>query len=259
MPFQLDDEVAAGLIWLVGATAGGPPILYVHGGGIITGDLVAYNEIIKRYVSRTSVPFLLPEYRLAPEFMAPTPVTDCYTALTYLVANASELGIDPRRIGLMGDCAGGGIATSLAHYVKPKGGPGICKQIFLYPMLDDRNLVPDPLLVPYAVWSYEDNATGWRALLGHYHETDPVISPVHAAGCMEVPDARSLPDTYIDVDELDTFRDECLEYARKLGKAGVSCEAHVVPGEVHLSELLAPEKKLAKTILAWRDEVIASI
>lgn len=205
------------------------------------------------------MPFLSPEYRLAPECNAPIPVTDCHAALTHLVAHASEWGVDPRRIGLMGDSAGGGIAASLAHYIKLKGGPAVCKQILLYPMLDDTNLVPDPLLVPYIQWSYDDNATGWRALLGQDHETNPDISPIYAASRMEVADARGLPDTYIDVGELDIFRDECLEYARKLGKAGVSCELHVVPGAVHISELLAPDSKLAKKILAWRDEVIASI
>src|SRR5205085_3828972 len=73
----------------------GSAILYIPGGGMICSGVEIYDVPISRYVSATGVPFLSVEYRRAPEFAAPTPVTDCYTGLQWLVANAPELGVDP--------------------------------------------------------------------------------------------------------------------------------------------------------------------
>nr|POE88398.1 carboxylesterase nlhh [Quercus suber] len=195
--------------------APGSAILYAHGGGMISLQLENYDKALKRYVAMTGVPFLAVEYRLAPEVQAPIPVTDTYAGLQYLVAHAAELGVDPSRIGIMGDSAGGGIAASLAHYAKSKGGPALKKQILIYPMLDDRNVVPDPQLEPFLVWTVDDNKTGWGALLGD-RVGGPNVPPTDAAGRMTVEDAVGLPPAYIDVGELDLFRDEGLEYARKV-------------------------------------------
>jgi acetyl esterase/lipase len=176
----------------------GSAILYAHGGGMICLNIGVYDQGIKRYVSRTGVPFLLVEYRLAPEVRYPVPVTDTYAGLQWLVEHASELGVDTSRIAIMGDSAGGGITASLAHHIKAQGGPAVKKQILVYPMLDDRNVVPDQFLASMATWGYDDNKTGWGALLGEKMGTDdvPVIA---AAGRMTVKDAAGLPPAYIDV------------------------------------------------------------
>lgn len=176
----------------------GSAVLYAHGGGYIAIKLEQYDAVVKRYVSRTGVPFLSVEYRLAPEVKAPVPVTDVYAGLKYLVSNAVELGVDPQRIAIMGDSAGGGITASLAHYIKLKGGPAVKKQILIYPMLDDRNMETDDNIAPYATWTRDDNETGWTAVLGDKRGKDDV-DPIEAAGRMTVADARGLPPTYIDV------------------------------------------------------------
>lgn len=148
------------------ASAPGPAILYTHGGGMIAASVPIYDSIVEKYVSRSGVPFLSVDYRLAPEHPAPVPVTDSYAGLQYLHDHASELNVDPKRIAIMGDSGGGGVAASLAHYAKMKNGPSISKQILIYPMLDDRNTIVDQEIAPYAVWSWDDNKTGWGALLG---------------------------------------------------------------------------------------------
>ncbi len=127
---------------------------------MILSNVSLYDGPVARYVSATGVPFLSVEYRYAPEFPAPTPVTDCYAGLRWLAANATELGIDPTRIAIMGDSGGGGVAASLAIHARYQGGWAIAKQVLIYPMLDDRNTTPDPDLVEFAVWTYDDNATG---------------------------------------------------------------------------------------------------
>lgn len=181
-----------------GASQPSSAVLYAHGGGMICLNTGHYEPSVARYVSRTGVPFMMAEYRLAPEVRAPVPVTDMYAGLKYLVEHASELGVDPSRIAIMGDSAGGGISASLAHYIKQKGGPAVKKQILVYPMLDDRNVKEDPNLAGLATWSYDDNKTGWGALLGDKMGTDKV-QPIEAAGRATVKDCEGLPPTYMDV------------------------------------------------------------
>jgi len=177
-----------------------------------------YDSAIKRYVKTTGVPFLVIEYRLAPEFKAPIQVTDTYAELEYLVSHAKELGIDPHRIALVGDSGGGAIAASLAHYITRNKGPPVCKQILIYPMLDDRTTTTPENIAPFASWDGDVNKTAWTAVLGEDRVGGGDIQPTEAAARMTIEDAQGLPPAYIDVGELDLFRDESLEYARKLGR-----------------------------------------
>lgn len=187
----------------------GSAVAYAHGGGYIALTIDQYDEIVKRYVTRTGVPFMLIDYRLSPEVKAPTHVTDVYAGLKYLVDHASDLGVDPQRVAIMGDSAGGGITASLAHYIKLKGGPAVKKQILIYPMLDDRNLETDANIAPFATWTRDDNETGWKAVLGDKMGKDDV-TPVEAAGRTTVDDAKGLPPCYLDV-SLKSACHYCLE------------------------------------------------
>lgn len=118
--------------------------------------------------------------------------------------------------------------------------------LLVYPMLDDRNTVPDPLLAPTATWTYEQNATGWGCLLGEPAGDGDVpgyAAPTRAAG---------LPATYIDVGGLDIFRDEDLTFAARLARAGVEVEFHLYPGVPHLFEDFAPEAGVTQRAMAAR-------
>ena len=89
-------------------------VLYLHGGGMIVGSVPIFDGPVSRYVARTGVSMLSLEYRLAPEHPCPTPVEDAYAGLVWLVGHAAELGVDPGRIAVMGDSAGGGRAAGVA-------------------------------------------------------------------------------------------------------------------------------------------------
>ena len=117
---------------------------------MILSNIGLYDGIVARYVSASDVPMLSVEYRYAPEYPGLTPVEDSYVALRWLSDHAAELGVDPGRIAVMGDSAGGGIAAGLALLARDRGGPSLAQQILIYPMLDDRTAVPDPELVPFA-------------------------------------------------------------------------------------------------------------
>jgi len=228
----------------------GSGIFYIHGGGMILGSVDAYHGFVADYVSHSGVPFLAVEYRLAPEHPHPTPVEDCYSGLQWFAEHARELGVDPTRIAVMGDSAGGGLAAATALLARDCGGPVLKKQILLYPMLDDRTTQPDPEIGSVLTWTYDDNITGWKALLGASAGT-PEVSPYAAPARAKV--LSKLPPAYIEVGALDLFRDEDIEYARRLFQAGVDTELHVRPGAPHAFEAFAPDADVTKH--AWADRL----
>ena len=235
----------------------GSAVLYFHGGGFIVSLLPVYDGIMRAYTKATGVPMLLVDYRVAPEHPHPTPVEDCYAALCWLADHAIELGVDPKRVGVMGESAGGGLAAGVALMARDRGGPAVAQQMLIYAMLDDRTVGPDPQLPPeYLVFTYDDNRTGWGALVGpalHGEEVSPYAAPARAS------DLSGLPETYIDVGDLDILRDENIEYARRLMAAGVPTELHVLPGLPHGFDLVAPEATVTKRVIANRLRRLTSL
>jgi hypothetical protein len=163
---------------------------------------------------------------VAPEYPGAIPVEDCYAGLRWLADHAERLGVDPKRLAVMGDSGGGGLAAGLAILARDRG-ISLARQILIYPMLDDRNVTPDPELEPTAMWTYADNVTAWDAVLGEERGADSVSASIAAA---RIADAAGLPPAYLEVGELDIFRDECLAYAQLLLQAGVSTEFHLHRG-----------------------------
>ena len=170
-------------------------------------------------------------------------------ALCWLSENASTLGVDPARLAVMGDSAGGGLAAGVCLMARDRGGPAVAQQLLIYPMLDDRAATPDPQLLPFLTWTYDDNLTGWGALLGDSVGSDAVS---RYAAPARADDLAGLPDTYIDVGDLDIFRNEDVTYARRLAEAGVPTELHVYPGCPHAFEALAPGADVSRRVIADR-------
>lgn len=233
--------------------ATGSALLYLHGGGMILGlDHVgaAYDGMVRAYVAASGVPALVVDYRVAPEHPDPTPVEDCYAALQWLAETAGTLGVDPARIAVGGDSAGGGLAAGVALLARDRSGPSIALQLLIYPMLDDRTTEPDPQLPPeLLIWSYDDNITGWSALLGD-RTGGPEVSPYAAPA--RATDLTGLPPTYLDTGDLDIFRDEDVEYARRLAAAGVPTELHVHPGCPHGFDAFAFDTSVSRQAMADR-------
>jgi len=231
------------------ATGGsGPAAVYLHGGGMIAGSVARFDRTIAGYVAGSGVPMLAVDYRRAPEHPHPTPVEDGYAGLAWLAAHADKLDVDPARIAVMGDSAGGGLAAGAALLARDRGLP-VAKQILVYPMLDDRNTEPDPVLAPFAAWSYDDNHTGWHALLG-----DAIGGPdvSEYAAPARAHDLSGLPPCYVEVGELDIFRDESIDYARRLAAAGTSVELHVHPGCPHGFEHMSADADVVRRSRADR-------
>jgi len=230
-------------------------VLYLHGGGMIVGSVSIFDGPVARYVARTGVPMLSLEYRLSPEHPHPTPVEDAYAGLTWLTDHAADLGIDPSRIEVMGDSAGGGLAAGVAILSRDRNGPAVARQVLIYPMLDDRATTPDLYIEPLAGWSYDDNVTGWNALLGTGHEhrdVDPSAAPAR------LENATGLPPAYIEVGQLDIIRDEDIRYALILSRAGVPVELRLHPGVPHEYDAIAFDGDVSGRAQTDRDRVLRS-
>jgi acetyl esterase/lipase len=157
----------------------GSVVVYAHGGGMILSDVDKYDPVVSAYVDVTGVPFLSVNYRLAPESQGRMLAEDTFAGLTWLLEYASRLGVDMGRVAIMGDSAGGGIAASVAILARDRK-VSLAKQILIYPMLDDRNIEPNPSLEPFLTWTYDNNFTGWSALLGKdlgSENVSPVAAP----------------------------------------------------------------------------------
>lgn len=257
-----DDGAELDLAWYfpTAAQLPGSAVLYLHGGGMIYGmaeTAPAYDSAMRGYVAAAGVPMLTVDYRVAPEYPHPTPVEDCYAALGWLAENASALGVDPARVAVAGDSAGGGLAAGVSLLARDRGGPALAAQLLIYPMLDDRTTSPDPhLAVETLTWTYEDNVTGWGALLGAAAGGDDVS--IYAAPA-RAEDLTGLPPTYLDIGDLDIFREEDVAYARRLSAAGVPTELHLHPGCPHAFEALAPAADVSKRVIADRVRRLRSL
>lgn len=213
----------------------GSAVVYLHGGAMLAGSVDLYDPLVRTYVEWTGVPFLAVDYRLAPEYSAGTPATDALLGLRWLLERSLELGVDPARIAVMGGSGGGGVAAALAVLARDTG-IRLAKQVLLYPMLDDRNTVPDPQLsASPTIFSYAFNRTAWSAVLGDAIGTDTV--PPAAAPARNT-DFTDLAPAYIEVGEMDIFRDEDVAYAQELWRAGVPTELHVHAGYPHAFDIL---------------------
>lgn len=233
----------------------GSAVVYAHGGGMVLGSLDAYDTLLSWYVAVSGVPFLAVDYRLAPEATGTMLAEDNFAGLTWLLSHAADLGVDTHRVAVMGD-SGGGAPTAGAAILARDRGVHLARQILIYPMLDDRNLTPDPALEPFANWSYDNNFTAWSAVLGDKLGSTSVSS---VAAPARLADFAGLAPAYVEVGELDIFRNEDISYAQRLMKAGVPVELHVHPGAPHGFERIAPNSPLAKRAMNDRMRVIQAL
>lgn len=216
------------------ATAEHPGYLHVHGGGYVLGAPEGSDEANLRICAELGITIVAVAYRLAPEHPIPAPLDDCYTALGWMHENAAELGLDRARIGIGGESAGGGLAAATALKARDAGDYALCHQHLTYPMLDDRTgtaEAPGDPLVGEFVWTREANQFGWSRYLGDAPAAAPQV-PARAQ------DLSGLPSTWILTVGLDLFRDEDIEYARRLLAAGVETELLVYPGGCHAFQAL---------------------
>jgi acetyl esterase/lipase len=226
-----------------------PCIFYVHGGGLVLGSVDEDDARAAELAVETGCIVTSVDYRLAPEFPFPAALDDCYRALCW-VAETHELGIDADRLALYGPSAGGALAAGSALIARDDAGPHIALLVLMSPMLDDRTTEPSTFTnTGFGAWSREANLQAWAVYLGATHGTD-LVSPYAAPARAET--LADLPPTYLDVGDLDLFRDEVVNFAGRLMRSQVPVELHVYPGGIHGGEHLAPDAELSERIRTYR-------
>lgn len=224
-----------------------PGIIYIHGGGMIFGDLDSSNDACKKLVIELGCIVVSLDYRKAPEYPYPHGLKDCYEGTKWVFAEAHNLGIQIDNIGMFGISAGGNLTISVALLSRDNNGPKLKYICPIYPMLDYRNISPSSkTITDIGVWDRKGNIKAWECYLNG-KKPDQYASPILAQ------DLKNLPPTYSDVGTVDLFLDEDIEFFERLKSSGVETEFHVVEGAFHASEGLAPEAKLSKCI--WKKRV----
>src|SRR3954468_15891469 len=233
-----------------------PGIVYFHGGGFVIGDLETHDPLCRQIATRTHAVVCAVHYRLAPEHPFPAAVDDALTAARWFMAHAADAGVDRDRLFVMGDSAGGTLATVTALAVRDQLGPHLRGQILVYPITDH---------VEAGAASYTEFADGYgltrdgmRWFLRHYaanpHDaTDPRVCPVR------MPTLRGLPPAFVVTAEYDVLRDEGERYAERLREDGVHVTferaAGLHHGFIRLFGILEEPGQWLDRIAAWMRRV----
>jgi acetyl esterase/lipase len=232
-----------------------PAYLHMHGGGFVLGTPELNDGSNRSLAADLDCVIVSVDYRLAPETRFPGALEDCYAALTWLHANAAQLGVESGRIAIGGESAGGGHAAALALYSRKRGAVPICLQLLDSPMLDDRtgsSSDPHPYCGEF-VWPAANNRFAWRALLGAEPGGSDVLPEAVPARATNL---TGLPPTFIVIGALDLFLEESMEYARRLIRSGVPTELHVIPGAFHGFGVAGGNAPQVQACLRWRREAL---
>lgn len=226
-----------------------PAILYFHGGGFMFPIQKAMMNNAALYASECNVKVFLPEYRIVPDVTCETVVEDCYSMLEYLFNHAQELHVDPNRVLLYGDSAGGCLAACVAILNRDRADYPLRAQMLLYPVCDNESEnYPSIRQYKNAVWTKKANTSMWKLYFHNGVEHIDHVVPMKN-------DCHGLPPAYVEPQEMDVLRDEAIAYSNKLKLAGVPIECNLIGGSYHGfdAELKSP---LVKRVFAHRYDVI---
>lgn len=207
-----------------------PVLLYLHGGGWVLGGLDEYHGVCSNLSAKTGCAVVAVDYRLAPEHRFPAAIDDCYAALEWIAANASEIGADASRIAVAGDSAGGTMASVLTLMARDQGGPEIKLQVLVYPGASPRSS---------GYPSYEQYGEGYllttrsmRWFREHYLGREEPFDDFRAAPLL-ADNLGGLPPALVLIGTYDPLRDEGIDYAEKMLAAGTQVVVTEYTGMMH--------------------------
>lgn len=206
-------------------------LLFFHGGGFVYNASPHHFRLARRFTEMTGCKTILVDYRLAPAHKFPAAADDCFDVYRWVLGQVSDLKIDPCRIAVCGDSAGGNLAAALCLMARDRDIPMPKAQLLLYPVTDCR-------METESMRRYTDTPLCKRGDIEKYFEMylpaeKPDIHLVPYVSPVEAESLKGLPDTYIEVAEFDCLHDEGAEFARLLAADGVWVELHEMKGAMH--------------------------
>lgn len=219
-----------------------PCLIYIHGGGMIMGNLETGNLNCLNFARTFDISVLSIEYRKAPEFPYPAAIDDCIDAISWIVSNSELFNIDLANLGIYGSSAGGGLVLGTVLKMRDQGNNVFKYMLPIYPMIDSSNTSNSSLeITNIGIWDRSTNIDAWNWYLNG-NQVDEYAAPAQAKNL------AGLPQCYSDVGSFDLFLDENSSFFKRLSDAGVSTEFQVFQGAFHGSENLAPESELSRRI-----------
>lgn len=216
-----------------------PVLIWMHGGGYVMGKPEQDDASCAQYVHELDITVISVDYRCAPKYLFPAGLDDCYSALRWVATHSHDLNIDPNRIAIGGNSAGGGLAAALAQLAHDRNEIKPIFQLLIYPMLDDRTVLRTDIDDSNNVtWNHASNRFGWESYLGQACGAESV--PVYSVPARRA-DLSGLPPAWIGVGDLDIFHNEDVAYAQRLRESGTECELEIIPGAFHGFDVFDPQ------------------
>ncbi len=223
----------------------GPTVIYLHGGGWITGGIPGCDAICRQIASATPAVVVSIAYRLAPEDPYPAALDDVLASIEWVITKADELGADVGRIVVAGDSAGGNLAAAAALVHQSSDRHPLAAQVLIYPALDHTSSTPSSRDYTGPGLSVADTAMCSRFYCGNADPGDPLLSPLLA------PDVAGMPITLVLTAGYDCLHDEGVAYASRLVEAGVPVTHINYPDYMH--GFFSVPRLYSGMDQAWRD------
>lgn len=206
-----------------------PVLVFFHGGGFVLGDLDSHDNLCRVLSNRMGAMVVAVDYRRAPEAKFPAAFDDAWTAVNWVAEHADELEIDPSRLMVGGDSAGGNLAANVCLKARDNSGPAIAHQLLFYPVCDN-DLSRNSYREMGSGYLVETDMMRWfwdQYLTTPQDAEKPYCCPLKAA------DLSKLPAATVVVGGYDPLKDEVLAYVERLRLAGNSVSSLIYPGAIH--------------------------
>lgn len=239
-----DHQIPVRLYRPKGNLSKSPAIIYIHGGWFISGGFETHDAIARQIANATGAVILFVDYRLAPEHPFPAGLNDCKQATKWLIENAEQIGIDQHKIGIVGDSAGGTLATSLATEM----GNQLKFQVLIYPASDHTLSTQSwEMYKDGPVLNKEWGKQAWKwYLASDEDQKNPSAVPILMT------DFKETPPTLVILAEHDPLRDEGEQLAQNMKKSGISVKTtfykDMVHGFMHMGTILPEVQSAVKEI-----------
>ncbi|VEG54915.1 esterase/lipase [Mycolicibacterium aurum] len=206
-----------------------PVVVYFHGGGLVMGSNHSFEPLARGLAHSSGAVVVAVDYRLAPEHPPPAQFDDAFVATEWVAEQAATLGVDPTRLAVAGDSAGGGVAAAVALAARDHHGPQILVQVLMYPGVDRDMGTPSVTDMPDAPMLTHDDIVYLHDLADVGAETphSPYRVPAFAT------DLRGLPQAIVVTAASDPIRDWGERYAERMRQAGVQTTVTRYPGVYH--------------------------